>query len=87
MNGQRIGYARVSSFDQNLERQVVVQALRDAGYADDSLRPHLLPLGWEQHQPDGRLQLVAELASRTGLLPPLIAAQSALAHNVFRFTR
>ena len=37
----------MSSFDQNLERQVVVQALRDAGYADDSLLPHLSPLGWE----------------------------------------
>ena len=47
MPGQRIGYVRVSSFDQNPERQVVVQALRDAGYADDSLLPHLSPLGWE----------------------------------------
>ena len=28
-----------------LER--VVQALRDAGNADDSLLPHLSPLGWE----------------------------------------
>ena len=25
MNGQRIGYVRVSSFDQNPERQVMVQ--------------------------------------------------------------
>ena len=37
----------MSSFDQNPARQVVVQALRDAGYADDSLPPHLSPLGWE----------------------------------------
>ena len=34
MRGQRIGYVRVSSFDQNPERQVVVQALRGAGYAE-----------------------------------------------------
>ena len=47
MNGQRIGQVRMSSFDQNRERQVVVQVLRDAGYADDSLLPHLSPLGWE----------------------------------------
>ena len=26
---------------------MVVQALRDAGYAGDSLLPHLPPLGWE----------------------------------------
>ena len=39
MNGQRIGYVRVSSFDQNAERQVVVQALRD------DLLLHLSPLG------------------------------------------
>ncbi len=37
----------MSRFDQNPERQVAVQALRDAGYADDSLLPHLSPLGWE----------------------------------------
>ena len=47
MPGHRIGYVRVSSFDQNPERQVVVQALRNAGNADDSLLPHLSPLGWE----------------------------------------
>ena len=41
MKGQRIGYVRVSSFDQNPERQVGVHALRDAGYADDRLLPHL----------------------------------------------
>ena len=41
MKGQRIGYVRVSSCDQNPERQVGVQALRDAGYADDRLLPHL----------------------------------------------
>ena len=33
--------------DQHPERQVVVQALRDTENADDSLRPHLSPLGWE----------------------------------------
>ena len=33
--------------DQNPERQVVVQALRDTGNADDSLLPQLSPLGWE----------------------------------------
>ena len=47
MHGQRIGQVRVSRFDQTPARQVVVQALRDAGYADDSLLPHLSPLGWE----------------------------------------
>ena len=46
MNGQRIGYVRVSSVDQNPERQVGVQALRDA-VGDESLLPHLSPLGWE----------------------------------------
>ena len=44
MHGHRIGYVRVSSLAY-LER--VVQALRDAGNADDSLLPHLSPLGWE----------------------------------------
>ena len=44
-----------------LER--VVQALRDTGNADDSLLPHLSPLGLGAHQPDGRLQLAAEQAS------------------------
>ena len=39
MNGQHIGCVRVSSFDQNPEHPVVVQALRDAGYADDGLLP------------------------------------------------
>ena len=46
MHGHRIGYVRVSRFDQNPDRQVVVRALRDAGNADDSLLPHLSPLGW-----------------------------------------
>ena len=34
MNGHRIEYVRVSSFDRNPERRVVVQALRAAGYAE-----------------------------------------------------
>ena len=37
MHGHRIDYVRVSSFDQNPERPVVVQALRDAGNVSDSL--------------------------------------------------
>ena len=34
MRRRRIGYVRVISFGQNPERQVGVQALRDAGYAE-----------------------------------------------------
>ena len=56
-------------------RQVVGQALRDAAYADDSLLPHLLPLGWEY------INLTAEPASQIVRLPPLTAAQSTLAYD------
>ena len=64
-------FARV---DQNPERQVVVQALRDTGNADDSLLPHLSPLGWEH------INLTGDYNAPT-------AAQSALAYDFFRFVR
>ena len=43
----------MSSFGQNPARKVVVQALWDAGYADDRLLPHLSSLSWE-HINQGR---------------------------------
>ena len=41
MNGQRIGYVRVSSFDQNPERQVVVLLAAVAPWSELQLVPGL----------------------------------------------
>ncbi len=54
MHGQRIGYVRVSRFDQNPERQLepvpVGRLFTDAASGkdiDEKLLSHLSPLGWE----------------------------------------
>ena len=45
MHGQRIGYARVSSFDQNLDRQLVdanvTKVFTDKASGKDTQRPEL----------------------------------------------
>ena len=48
MNSQRIGYVRVSSFDQNPERQVWWCKFCEPLDTGTTARyPHLPPLGWE----------------------------------------
>ena len=75
----------MSSFDQNPERQGVVQASRDAGYADDSLLPHLSPLGWEHINLTGDYNWRQSKQVKQGDFRAPTAAQAALVHEFFRF--
>ena len=58
MSGQRVGYVRVSTFDQNPDRQLenvqVDRVFTDKASGKDTTRPqlqallqHLSPMGWE----------------------------------------
>ena len=85
MQGQRIGYIRVSSFDQNPDRQLeqieVGKVFTDKASGKDTQRPELERLLAEHKLKDVR-ERMADLARMEAVLSDLVCACHARKGNV-----